>query len=145
MRIEKGHAVAAELNGTTTAANLGMGRMVSKSKDSIGSTLSERDGLNDADDLRLVGLKPVDTGEVVAGAHLMNATGPIDAKHDQGYVTSAAYSPSLETSVGLGFLRDGGNRMGETLRMVNPLEDQDVLVEVVSAHFVDPEGGRLRA
>ncbi|MCG7492365.1 sarcosine oxidase subunit alpha family protein [Thalassobius sp. Cn5-15] len=145
MRIEKGHAVAAELNGTTTAANLGMGRMVSKSKDSIGSTLSERDGLNDADDLRLVGLKPVHTGEVVAGAHLMNATGPIDAKHDQGYVTSAAYSPSLETSVGLGFLRDGGNRMGETLRMVNPLEDQDVLVEVVSAHFVDPEGGRLRA
>jgi sarcosine oxidase subunit alpha len=144
MRIEKGHAVAAELNGTTTAANLGMGRMVSKKKDSIGSTLSERDGLNAEGDLRLVGLKPVQSGEVVAGAHLMNATGPVDAKHDQGYVTSAAYSPILETSIGLGFLKDGGNRMGETLRMVNPLEGQEVLVEVVSAHFVDPEGGRLR-
>ncbi|MCG7572024.1 sarcosine oxidase subunit alpha family protein [Phaeobacter sp. CNT1-3] len=144
MRIEKGHAVAAELNGTTTAANLGMGRMVSKKKDSIGSTLSERDGLNAKGDLRLVGLKPVQTGEVVAGAHLMNATGPVDAKHDQGYVTSAAYSPILETSIGLGFLKDGANRMGETLRMVNPLEGQEVLVEVVSAHFVDPEGGRLR-
>ncbi|MGB0158747.1 MAG: sarcosine oxidase subunit alpha family protein [Thalassovita mediterranea] len=144
MRIEKGHAVAAELNGTTTAANLGMGRMVSKKKDSIGSTLSERDGLNAEGDLRLVGLKPVQSGEVVAGAHLMNATGPVDAKHDQGYVTSAAYSPILETSIGLGFLKDGANRMGETLRMVNPLEGQEVLVEVVSAHFVDPEGGRLR-
>jgi sarcosine oxidase subunit alpha len=144
MRIEKGHAVAAELNGTTTAANLGMGRMVSKKKDSIGATLSERDGLNAEGDLRLVGLKPVQSGEVVAGAHLMNATGPVDAKHDQGYVTSAAYSPILETSIGLGFLKDGGNRMGETLRMVNPLEGQEVLVEVVSAHFVDPEGGRLR-
>jgi sarcosine oxidase subunit alpha len=91
-----------------------------------------------------VGLKPVQTGEVVAGAHLMNATGPVDAKHDQGYVTSAAYSPSLETSIGLGFLKDGANRMGERMRMVNPLEGQENLVEVVSAHFVDPEGGRLR-
>ena len=30
MRIEKGHAAGNELNGTTSALNLGMGRMVSK-------------------------------------------------------------------------------------------------------------------
>lgn len=144
MRIEKGHAVAAELNGTTTAENLGMGRMVSKKKDCIGNTLSERAGLREEGDLRLVGLKPTGKGEVVAGAHLMNTSGPIDAKHDQGYVTSAAYSPVLQSSVGLAFLKDGANRLGETLRMVNPLEGQEALVEVVSAHFVDPEGGRLR-
>ncbi len=42
MRIEKGHAAGNELNGQTTALNLGLGRMVSKKKDSIGSTLSER-------------------------------------------------------------------------------------------------------
>ena len=59
MRIEKGHAAGNELNGTTTAQNLGMGRMVSKTKDSIGSSLSEREGLNAADDLRQVGIKPV--------------------------------------------------------------------------------------
>ena len=35
MRIEKGHAAGNELNGTTSALNLGMGRMVSKKKDSI--------------------------------------------------------------------------------------------------------------
>ena len=44
MRIEKGHAAGNELNGTTSALNLGMARMVSKKKDSIGSTLSEREG-----------------------------------------------------------------------------------------------------
>ncbi|MBO9409832.1 sarcosine oxidase subunit alpha family protein [Shimia sp. R9_1] len=144
MRIEKGHAVAAEINGTTTAANLGMGRMVSKKKDSIGSTLSERSGLNGDDDLRLVGLKAVGDGVVTAGAHLVNANGPVNATHDQGYVTSAAYSPVLERFIGLGFLKDGANRMGETLRMVNPLEGKEATVEVVSAHFIDPEGGRLR-
>jgi len=146
MRIEKGHATANELNGTTTALNLGMGRMVSKTKDSIGSILSERTALNGPDMLYLVGLKPVDSiDEVVAGSHLMTPGDPINAAHDQGYVTSACYSPNLESSIGLGFLKNGQARIGETIKMMNPLEGREVLLEVCSAHFVDPEGERLRA
>ena len=146
MRIEKGHAAGNELNGTTTALNLGMGRMVSKAKDSIGSKLSERAGLNEDGALMQVGVKPVDPSEkVTAGGHLMAASGPVDAAHDQGYVTSAAYSPTLETMIGLAFLKDGANRHGEVMRLVSPLTDLTVEVEVVSAHFVDPEGERLRA
>lgn len=146
MRIEKGHATGNELNGTTTALNLGMGRMVSKKKDSIGSVLSERAGLNEGDALMQVGLRPVDPSEpVVAGSHLIAKTGPVNAKTDQGYITSAAYSPILETSIGLGYLKDGGNRKGEIIRAVNPLLNQEVLLEVVSMHFFDPEGERLRA
>jgi sarcosine oxidase subunit alpha len=146
MRIEKGHATGNELNGTTTALNLGMGRMVSKKKDSIGSTLSEREGLNLPDALNQVGLKPVDpTQPVIAGSHLINKSDEANAKNDQGYVTSAAYSPILESSIGLAFLKDGANRKGEIIRAVNPLKKQEVLVEVVSAHFIDPEGERLRA
>ncbi len=146
MRIEKGHAAGNELNGTTTALNLGMGRMVSKKKDSIGSTASEREGLNRPDALRLVGIKPTDSSaKITAGAHLMNSEGPVDAAHDQGYVTSAAYSPVLNSAIGLAFLKDGANRMGETMRLVSPVTNDNTTVEVVSAHFVDPEGGRLRA
>ncbi|WP_299686021.1 sarcosine oxidase subunit alpha family protein [uncultured Tateyamaria sp.] len=146
MRIEKGHAAGNELNGTTTALNLGMGRMVSKTKDSIGSKLSERPGLNTADALVQVGLRPVDAADkITAGGHLMHADGPVDAAHDQGYVTSAAYSPTLGHMIGLGFLKDGANRHGETLRLVSPVTDLTVNVEIVSAHFVDPEGDRVRA
>ena len=146
MRIEKGHAAGNELNGTTTALNLGMGRMVSKAKDSIGSKLSERPGLNEEDALSLVGLKPVDPDlKVTAGGHLMNAGGPVDAAHDQGYVTSAAYSPTMGSMIGLGFLKDGANRLGERMRLVSPVTDLTVEVEITSAHFVDPEGERLRA
>ena len=146
MRIEKGHAAGNELNGTTSALNLGMGRMVSKAKDSIGSKLSEREGLNEADALTLVGIKPLDAGDkVTAGGHLMNADGPVDAKHDQGYVTSAAFSPSLGSMIGLGFVKNGSDRLGEKMRLVSPVTDLNVDVEIVSAHFVDPEGGRQRA
>ncbi len=146
MRIEKGHAAGNELNGTTTALNLGMGRMVSKAKDSIGSKLSERPGLNEEDALMQVGIKPLDASQkVTAGGHLMKATGPVDAAHDQGYVTSAAFSPELDSMIGLGFLKDGGNRKGERMRLVSPVTNLTVEVEIVSAHFVDPEGERVRA
>ena len=100
MRIEKGHAAGNELNGTTTALNLGMGRMVSKKKDSIGSTLSEREGLNQPDALMQVGLRPVNRQDPVpAGSHLMNKGVQASAGNDQGYVTSAAYSPNLGLSL----------------------------------------------
>ncbi|WP_294228005.1 sarcosine oxidase subunit alpha family protein [uncultured Shimia sp.] len=146
MRIEKGHAAGNELNGTTTALKLGLGRMVSKKKDCIGNVLSEREGLNATGALRLVGLRPVDSKDVIpAGAHLMNADGSVSAKTDLGYVTSAAYSPILGCSIALAFLKGGGDRMGDVLRVINPLEGQEVRAEVVSAHFVDPEGERLRA
>lgn len=146
MRIEKGHAAGNELNGTTTALNLGMGRMVSKAKDSIGSKLSERDGLTEERGLRAIGVKPVDPSDkITAGGHLMAATGPVDAQHDQGYVTSACFSPTLDHMIGLAYLKDGANRMGETMRLVSPLTNSDVLVQIVSPHFVDPEGGRQRA
>ncbi len=145
MRIEKGHAAGNELNGTTSALNLGMGRMVNKKKDSIGSTLSERDGMNGPDALKLVGLKPVDPSKPVpAGAHLMTKGSPVDAAHDQGYVTSACYSPNLGHHIALAFLRSGDSRLGEVIRLVSPLTGQDHEVEVVSAHFIDPEGERLR-
>ncbi|KPN62475.1 N-methylglutamate dehydrogenase subunit C [Aliiroseovarius crassostreae] len=146
MRIEKGHAAGNELNGTTTALNLGLGRMVSTQKDCIGNVLSRRDGMNTEDALNLVGLRPVDSGQTMsAGGHLMAVSGPVDAVHDQGYVTSAAYSPILKSSIGLGFVKGGFDRMGEQLRLVNPLENQEMLVVITSPHFVDPEGEKLRA
>ncbi len=146
MRIEKGHAAGNELNGTTTALNLGMGRMVSKKKDSIGSTLSEREGLNQADALNLVGFKPVNSDETFsAGSHFINSDAQANAANDQGYMTSVCYSPNLGHTIGLGYLKDGANRMGETTRAVNPLMGEETEVEIVSAHFIDPEGERLRA
>ena len=146
MRIEKGHAAGNELNGTTTARNLGMAQMVSKTKDSIGAVLSEREGLTEPDALRLVGLRPVDLSQrVLAGAHLMTRGTIANAANDQGYITSAAYSPNLGHSIGLALLKNGAARTGEVIEAVSPLTGLNVEVEVVSAHFIDPEGERLRA
>jgi len=145
MRIEKGHAAGNELNGTTTAANLGLGRMVSARKDSIGAVLSRREGLNREANLRLVGFRPVERDRpLVAGAHFVAEGQPADAAHDEGYMTSVAHSPTLGHMIGLGLLKRGDARLGEVVRAVNPLAREEVAVEVVSPHFIDPEGGRQR-
>ena len=133
------------MNGQTTAQNLGLGGMVSKKKDSIGSKLSEREELNRDDDLRLVGFKPKEKDVLLtAGAHFLAPGDPEDMAHDQGWMTSVAYSPELGHSIGLGFLKRGAERIGETVRAYSPVCDQDVMVEVCSPHHVDPEGARQR-
>ncbi|WP_413203921.1 sarcosine oxidase subunit alpha family protein [Rhodospirillum sp. A1_3_36] len=144
MRIEKGHAAGNELNGQTTAQMLGMGRMVSVKKDSIGAVQSRREGMV-ADTRRLVGLVPVTaTDPVVAGSHLFTEGAVQNTGTDQGWITSACYSPHVGSAIGLGFLTDGEARQGEVIIAANPLEGQAIRLRVVSPHFVDPEGGRLR-
>ena len=124
---------------------LGLGGMVSKKKDSIGSKLSEREEMNKDDDMRLVGFRPVDRSIILtAGAHFLNPGDPEDMAHDQGWMTSVAYSPELGHSVGLGFVKRGTERMGETMRAYNPVRNQDVMVEICSPHHIDPEGERQR-
>ena len=147
MRIEKGHAAGNELNGTTTARNLGLGRMVSTKKDSIGAVQSRREGLNDADGLELVGLRAVDPQtQIPAGAHILEPDAAATAANDLGYVTSACYSPTLGGYIALAFVKAGRARLGtQASRAASPLTGVDVPVEIVSPHFVDPEGGRLRA
>ncbi len=145
LRIEKGHAAGNELNGQTTAQMLGLGGMVSKKKDSIGSKLSERPALNGDDDMRLVGFKPVDkTIGLTAGAHFLSPGDPEDMAHDQGWMTSVAYSPELGHSIGLGYLKRGQDRLGEQIRSYSPVRGGNTMVEVCSPHHIDPEGHRQR-
>jgi len=145
MRIEKGHAAGNELNGQTTAANIGLGRMVSKKKDAIGNTMSEREGLNEENDLSLVGFKPVNPSSALsAGAHFVTKGKVATTENDEGWMTSVAYSPSLECSIGLGFIQRGQDRLGEIVDAADPLRGKSISVEIVSPHFIDPEGERLR-
>jgi heterotetrameric sarcosine oxidase alpha subunit len=145
MRVEKGHAAGNELNGQTTARDLGMGRMVSKKKDSIGSVLSERPELNREDGMSLMGFRPVDPNQPLrAGAHFIAKGKKANLSNDEGYMTSVAFSPAFHHSIGLGLIVRGGERKGEIVRAVDPVRDSDVDVEIVSPHFYDPEGKRLR-
>ena len=142
MRIEKGHVAGNELDGRTTARDLGLGRMMSTKKDYIGRVLADRPALADPDRMRIVGLKPLDPAKRLrAGAHLLPANAATIAEQDQGVVTSVAFSPSLGHWIGLGLLQRGPERLGERIRAVDPVRDTDVEVDVCAPCFVDPARG----
>ena len=144
MRIEKGHAAGNELNGTTTAADLGLGKLMSKKKDFIGNVLAGRPGLSAPERPVLVGVKPVDRSKRLhAGAHLVNSGDPATLENDQGFISSVAFSPTLGHWIALGFLTNGAARHGERIRAHDPLRGADVEVEVTHPVFYDPEGHRL--
>ncbi|MBM3544885.1 MAG: sarcosine oxidase subunit alpha family protein [Alphaproteobacteria bacterium] len=145
LRIEKGHPAGGELNGQTTAHDLGFGKLLSAKKDFIGRFMAARPVLADANREKFVGLRPLDReARIRAGAHLVPKDAEATAKNDQGYVTSIAYSPSLGHWLALGMLARGPERHGEVVRAVDPLRGEEVLAEVVPPCFVDPEGERLR-
>jgi len=145
MRIEKGHVGGPEINGTTTAGDIGLGKMASTKKDFIGRVLAQRPGLADPTRPRLTGFRPVNKADRLrAGAHFIGRGVEPTAANDQGYMTSVAFSPSLGHWVGIGLLANADKRAGEILRAYDPVRGGDVEVEVVSPIFIDAEGARLR-
>ena len=145
MRIEKGHVAGNEINGHTTARDLGLGRMLSGAKDFVGRVMAQRPGLMAADRPRLVGVKPVNRQDRLrAGAHFIRAGAKPTGCEDEGYVTSVAFSPALDHWVGLGLLARGPERHGEQVRAWDPVRGGDVAVEICHPVFYDPTGERLR-
>jgi sarcosine oxidase subunit alpha len=143
LRIEKGHVAGNEIDGRTTAYDLGLARMMA-AKDCIGRVLGARAALNEPERAVLVGLKPVEPQQrLQAGAHLVPLDAAASAANDQGFVSSVAFSPTLDHWIALGFLARGRERLGERVRTVDPVRDGEVVVEVCAPCFVDQTGEKL--
>ena len=72
LRIEKGHVSGPEIDGRTTARDLGLGKLVSGKKDCIGRVMSGRPALLAPDRPILVGLEALNSNDKLsAGAHLI--------------------------------------------------------------------------
>jgi sarcosine oxidase subunit alpha len=145
MRIEKGHVAGAEINGQTTARDLGLGGMMAKKKDYIGRLMKERPALVHPDRPILVGVKPVDPEQRIrAGSHFLGIGATPNLDNDEGYLTSVAYSPTLGQWIGLGLLRNGATRHGERVRAYDPVRNADIVCEICAPCFVDPNEEKLR-
>ncbi|WP_373503324.1 glycine cleavage T C-terminal barrel domain-containing protein, partial [Aestuariivirga sp.] len=146
MRVEKGHVAGSELNGTTTAGDLGMGKMVSTKKDFIGRMMAQREGLIDPNRQCVVGIRPVNASERIrSGAHLLKRNDKPSMANDQGYVTSVAWSPMLNMWIGLALLSNGRARHGEIVQVWDGLRGTNVAGEICNPVHFDPENKRLHA
>ena len=142
LRIEKGHVTGAELNGNTSADDLGFQRLLKSDGDFIGRALARRPALAAPGRLQLVGVRPVDPARRLRnGAQLVTATEP---KLSLGYLTSATPAVAFEGWAGLALLADGRARIGERLQASSPVHGESIEVSIVSPHMYDPENRRVR-
>jgi heterotetrameric sarcosine oxidase alpha subunit len=143
LRIEKGHVTAAELNGNTSADDLGFQRMLKKQGDFIGRVLAQRSGMLSGERLQLVGVRPSDSARRLRnGMQLVQADAP---QASLGYITSSTPAVELPGWVGLALLAGGRRRVGTRLLASSPVHGESVPVEIVSPHMLDPENTRVRA
>jgi sarcosine oxidase subunit alpha len=143
LRIEKGHVTGVELNGNTSADDLGFQRMLKKHGDFIGRALSQRAGLTAPDRLQLVGVRPLERWHRLRNG--LQLVAPQARTTSLGYVTSSTPSVELDGWVGLALVAGGRQRLGQRLIGTSPVHDETTELEIVSPHMLDPENVRVRA
>jgi sarcosine oxidase subunit alpha len=144
MRLEKGHfIVGQDTDGLTQANAAGLDWLVKLDKpDFIGLPelvwAKERESGN-RERLVLVGLQPVDPTLVPPEACQL-----VEGSRIVGRFTSSRFSPTLERSIGLGFVAERLSAAGTVVTV--RLEDGTTAPVTVMAHHAhfDPEGTRLR-
>jgi len=146
LRAEKGYPIVGQdTDGTVTPQDAGMEWIVSKVKDFVGKRSYSRADTARTDRKHLVSVLPVDrsfrlpegTQLVAAGTPITPADGPVPML---GHVTSSYHSAALGRSFALALIKDGRNRIGQTL--VAPVGDRLVDVVVAETVLYDPEGTR---
>ncbi|MFF1252284.1 sarcosine oxidase subunit alpha family protein [Pseudarthrobacter sp. NPDC058329] len=146
LRAEKGYPIVGQdTDGTVTPQDAGMEWVVSKAKEFVGKRSYARTDAQREDRKHLVSVLPVDdsirlpegTQLVEKGRSTNPAYGPVPM---EGFVTSSYHSAALGRSFGLALIKNGRNRIGETL--VAAAGDQLVDVVVAETVLFDPEGTR---
>jgi sarcosine oxidase subunit alpha len=143
LRAEKGFPIVGQdTDGTVTPHDLGMSWLVSKRKDFVGKRSLRRADTARPDRRHLVGLLPVDPAELLPeGAQLVADGVPLTPPVPMlGHVTSSYRSAVLERTFALALVRDGRNRIGETV--LAPLGDRTIAATITEPVFYDKEGAR---
>lgn len=146
LRGEKGYIIVGQdTDGSITPHDLGMGGMVSKTKDFLGRRSLSRSHTAGGNRKQLVGLLTDDPrivlpegGQLTALAQIArpSVAAPVPMI---GHVTSSYWSPTLNRSIAMAVVRDGQQKMGQ--KIYAALSDgRHVAATIASAVFYDPQG-----
>ena len=147
LRAEKGYIIVGQdTDGSITPYDLGMGGMVSKTKDFLGRRSLTRSDTARSDRKQLVGLLTDDASLVLPeGSQLTERSQASPPPVPMlGHVTSSYFSPALNRSIAMALVRDGHARTGQKIHAALP-DGRYVAATVGSTVFFDPEGKRLHA
>jgi len=146
LRAEKGYVIVGQdTDGSVTPIDLGMGWAVSKAKDFLGKRSLDRSDTVREDRKQFVGLLTDDPNIVLQeGAQIVNHASEQIPLPMLGHVTSSYYSACVGRSIALALVKNGHNRLGETIHVSTP-EGGFVSAKISSTVFLDPEGEKQNA
>ena len=146
LRIEMGHVAGPELDGRTIPYDVSLEGLVSKKKDFIGKRSLQKEAFNNSDRQKIVGLVPIDKKtSIPEGSHLVLNKNAKLPNPKLGHVSSSCWSVENNNPFSLAIVKDGKNMIGKKLFAVSPLKNSAIEVEVISSHYVDHEGKRVRS
>ena len=146
LRIEMGHVAGPELDGRTIPYDVALEGLVSKKKDFIGKRSLQKEAFNTNDRQKIVGLVPTDKkSSIPEGSHLVIDKSAKLPNPKLGHVSSSCWSVENNNPFSLAIVKDGKNMIGKKLFAVSPLKNTAIEVEVISSHYVDHEGKRVRS
>lgn len=146
LRIEMGHVAGSELDGRTIPYDVSLEGMLSKKKDFIGKRSLTREAFLNPKREKVVGVIPLDKKTTIPeGSHLVKDGNAFSPNPKLGHVSASCWSVEYNNPFSLAIIQDGKNRIGEKLYAVSPLNNKNIAVEIVSSHYVDPKGERVRS
>ncbi len=146
LRIEMGHVAGSEIDGRTIAYDLSLEGMLSQKKDFIGKRSLNRKAFTENNREKIVGVVPIDKKtSIPEGSYLMENAKASFPNPKLGHVSASCWSVEYDNPFSLAIIKDGKNKKGEKLFAVSPLKNKIIPVEIVSQHYVDPEGKRVRS
>jgi len=146
LRIEMGHVAGSELDGRTIPYDNSLEGMVSKKKDFIGKRSLNREAFIAKDRQKVVGVVPLDKKtSIPEGSHLVKDANAKLPNPKLGHISASCWSVEYNNPFSLAILHDGKNMIGEKLFALSPLKNKSIAVEIVSSHYVDPKGERVRS
>ena len=146
LRIEMGHVAGPELDGRTIPSDVSLNGLVSKKKDFIGKNSLGREAFNIESRQKIVGLIPIDRkSSIPEGSHIVQDQNAKLPNPKLGHVSSSCWSVENNNPFSLAIMKDGKNMIGKKFFAVSPLKNKSIEVEVISSHYVDPEGKRVRS
>ena len=146
LRIEMGHVAGPELDGRTIPSDVSLNGLVSKKKDFIGKNSLGREAFNVESRQKIVGLIPIDRkSSIPEGSHIVQDQNAKLPNPKLGHVSSSCWSVENNNPFSLAIMKDGKNMIGKKFFAVSPLKNKSIEVEVISSHYVDPEGKRVRS
>ena len=146
LRIEMGHVAGSELDGRTIPYDNSLEGLVSQKKDFIGKRSLNKSAFTASNRQKIVGVVPLDKKtSIPEGSYIVRDAKAKLPNPKLGHVSASCWSVEYNNPFSLAIIEDGKNMIGQKLFALSPLKNKSIPVEIVSSHYVDPKGERVRS